>query len=283
MPNANLVSSDIYKPGYEGERPSIKLSAPERQSFLQQKAVLVRMLHDAMLVLSVSPGADDLRIQSNAPTSICEFSDLIGREKEQSPPPKFRPTPEQISNTDAALSFLEGVTRAHFKVVYLRAIGEFGGGWTWEDIGGYFGMSDRWAESAYDAAMVQAARRAGMLPMTTKDHAILVASVWYDAMDRASRGWITCVTTSADPKQDLSNMRSKSPLKIAEAVAIWTNGKPLSQRIAKDGRRFLNNRALHGGWFRVGPQEVIDRMIQAARDIEAPWHLDEITSARDVA
>jgi hypothetical protein len=277
------MTDDLYKPGYDGERPSPKLSGPERQLFLQKRREMQERIHKAMLVISVSEGTDDLGVRSGAPPALREFSDLVGREKEQEPKQRFRPTPQQISAAGPALELLEGLTKTHFKVVFLRALDTFNSEWPWDRIGGAFAMSDRWAESAYDAAMVQAARRAGILPMSTKDHAILCCAVWHDAMDRNARGWLSCITTSADPRQEASNLRSKSPLRIENAAAIWTNGKPLAQRVVAEAKKQMLNRASHGAWFRINPDEVVDRLIGAARLIEAPWHLEELFASRVAA
>ena len=277
------IEPEVFKPGYDGERPPTRMSAPERQRFLAAKHILVRRIHDAMLVLSVSEGMDDLGVGSGAPQALREFSDLVGREKEPVPKERFRPTPAQISAAGPALALMEGLTKIHFKVVFLRALDELNADWPWQRIGGYFGLSDRWAESAYDAAMVQAARRAGVLPMATKDHAVLTCSVWHDALNRTDRGWITCILTSADPRQEASNLRTKSPIRIESASALWLAGKPLCQRIVAAAKPHMMNRSSHGSWFKVGPEEVVDRLILAARTIDAPWHLEELFAAKVAA
>jgi hypothetical protein len=271
-----MTADTIFKTGYDGVRPSTSLSGPEKQIFREARTDLRRRVHDAMLCLSVSQGPDDLRVRGGAPESLTEFSDMVGREKDPEPRPRFRPTAAQIDDVPAALGLMEGLTKVHFKVVFLRALDEFGSAdWPWHKIGGTFGMSDRWAESAHDAAMVQAARRAGVLPMATRDYAILVTSAYIDAVRPADRHWRTHVATSADPRQEASNMRSKSPIKLDGAVAIWTPGQPVAKRVVQEAKRTLPQ-ALHGSWVRIAPEEMIDRLVQTARSCGSTWHLEEL-------
>lgn len=271
------MTDAMFKPGYEGERPSTVLTMPERQQFRQARADLIRRIHAAMLTLGALGGTMDLGIVTGGtPEHIVEFGDRVGEEQAQAPRTKFRPSASQVSDMDKALRLLEGLRPAYFKVVYFRALNEFGrengepGDWPWGKIGGYFGLSDRWAESAYDAAIVQAARRSGVLPMVTRDFAVVVAAAWVD------RAWLTNVGTAADPRQAVSNLRSKSPVKIEQAFAIWTDGQPVAKRLVTDVRAGMRNLLSHGAWYKVHPDTVNERLVTRAREINAGWMIDDI-------
>jgi hypothetical protein len=274
-------TDDIYKPGYEGERPSTRLTGPERQVFLQAKRGLVRRIHDAMMVLSVEGAAAELGLGTGSPSYLVEFSDKVGQEKEAAPVPRFRPTPAQVSDCGRALELLEGLTRTHIKVVMLRALDEFAreidnppGEWPWSKIGAHFGYSDRWAEEAYTAAIVQAARRAGVLPMVSRDHAVVVVSVWVD------RGWLTSISTTADPRQELANLRAKSPVRLEQAFTFWMAGSTVTKRVATEAKADMRALHSHGGWYKANPDTVADILVRTAREAGAGWHFEEIDTRR---
>lgn len=275
-----MSAEPMFKPGYEGPRPSVHLSGPEKQVLRLNRTELVRRLNEAMLCLSVAEGTGNLGIRAGTPTAMREFSDLIGRDRDAAARPRFRPTAAQIDAMDSTLKWLEGLTRTHFKVVFLRALDSFDAQWPWAKIGGFFGMSDRWAESAYDAALIQAARRAGILPMTTAEFAILVSSVWRSAIVAHERGWMSHIATSANPRQEASNLRGKSPLKLEGATALWVAGPPLAKRIVAATRPRFAGRASHGSWFKVPPEEVLDQLIITARDIGAEWQIEDVDGGR---
>jgi hypothetical protein len=275
-----MNAEQLFKPGYEGHRPSAQLSGPEKQTLRLNRAELVRRLNEAMLCLSVAEGTGNLGIRAGTPTAMREFSDLIGRDRDAAARPRFRPTAAQIDAMDPTLKLLDGLTRTHFKVVFLRALDSFDAQWPWAKIGGFFGMSDRWAESAYDAALVQAARRAGILPMTTAEFAILVCSVWRSAIPVHERGWMSHITTSANPRQETSNLRGKSPLKLEAATALWVAGPPLAKRIVAETKPRFAGRASHGAWYKAPPEDVLDQLIITAREIGAEWQIEDVDGGR---
>lgn len=271
------VTATPYKPGYEGEHLSSTLTQPEKQALRLGKADLVRRLYEAMLTLSVMAGAGIRGIAAGGtPQHIVEFSDRVGEEKPNAPRLIFKPTAAQVTDLDPALALLEGLRPIYFKVVMLRAFHNFErrcgepGSWSWKDIGGYFGMSDRWAEQTHDAAIVQAARRAGIIPKISTDYAVLAISVWVD------RGWLTNISTAADPRLAVANLRGKSPVRLEDAYALWVAGKPVARRVAEDARRELRNLCSHGAWYKAHPDSVSQRLIEAARNADAGWILDEI-------
>jgi hypothetical protein len=274
------MSEDMYKPGYDGERLSSRLTGPEAAHLRERKPALIKRLHDAMLTLSVMGGRAELGIVGGAPAHIVEFGDMVGREREETPPAKFKPTAPQVSDMVPALGLLEGLRPAFFKVVMLRALDEFArenggaGDWPWSKIGGFLGMSDRWAESAYSAAIVQAARRAGILPLVSQDYAILIVGVL------VREGYLTNITSSVDPRQEASNLRGKSPVRLETAMAIWTAGRPLAKRIIDETKPALRSLLSHASWYKAHPESVATAIIEQARLIEAPWHMEDLDVVR---
>lgn len=270
------MSDQMFKPGYEGVRPSAVLTAPERQTLRQAKPDLVRRLHDAMLTLAAVEGRHSLDISTGGvPSHIVEFADRVGQEAAELPRARFQPTAAQVSAMDPSLKLLEGLLPVYFKVVLLRALHEFArdngepGEWPWDAIGGWFGFSERWAEDAYTAAIVQAARRAGILPMKDRDHAVLVVGCW------VNRGWLTNISTGPDPRQALSNLKTKIPVRVDEAFAIWVAGPPVAKRIAEAARGKLRATASHGSWYKANPESVADVLVREAQQAAADWMMEE--------
>lgn len=271
------TSDQMFKPGYEGDRPATTMTAPERQTLRLAKGQLIRRLHDAMMTMSVLRGAGGQGIGAGAtPPHIVEFADRVGEEKAAPASIPFRPTAAQVSDMDAALKLLEGLRPAYFKVVFFRALDEFArycgepSPWPWAAIGGYFGMSDRWAEAAYDAAIVQAARRSGVLPTIPADYAVLAVSAW------VSHGWLTNISTAGDPRQAVSNLRTKSPVRIEDSYAIWVAGQGVAKRVSEEARKSLRNLLSHGSWYKAHPDTVSQHLIEAARKVDSAWLLEEI-------
>lgn len=267
----------LFKPGYEGDRLSSTLTVPERLVLRSRKSELVQRLHDAMLTVSVMQGPARLGIGAGAaPAHIVEFADRVGEKPVDPSPLRFRPTAAQVSDMDPALKLLEGLRPAYFKVVMFRALHQFSkacgetGSWPWQAIGGYFGLSDRWAEAAYDAAIVQAARRSGILPTIPEDYSVLAAAAWVD------RGWMTHLSTAADPRQATANLRGKSPVRLETAFAIWVAGQPLAKRVADEVRRSLRNLTSHGSWYKAHPDVVCEHLIEVARQVDTGWIMEEI-------
>lgn len=274
------MNDEIFKPGYDGERPSTRLTGPEKQTFLKQKAELVDRLHNAMLTLRSVGGGHDLRIKSNAPEYIQEFGDRVGEEDKGATRAIFRPSGAMVDDMLNALQLLDGVRPDFRKVLELRAIDTFQrdegeqGDWPWDKIGTLMGMSGVWAEAAYDACIVQAARRAGLLPMISLDHAIVSVAVFNGHV------WLSSISTAGDPRQESWILRSRSPVPLEQGFALWTAGKPLTKRVLEAAKPELRARLSHGSWYKVGPNAMADILIQAARQTDTPWYLEELNVAR---
>lgn len=271
------MKTEMYKPGYEAHRPSIVLSGPEKSVFLQGKHELVQQIHSAMLTLSVQRAPLRLGVKTGSvPAHIVEFGDRVGEEEGHAPRVIFEPTPIQVSGYLTTLGLLEGLSQPWFWTVYLRALHEFAkdsgerGDWSWEKIGRKFGLSASWAESAYTAAIVQAARRSGLLPMVSRDHAVVVAGVW-----TGPKGWLTHIASAENPRLAIANLKGKSPILLEQAAAVWTIGKPVAQRLAEAARKAIPGLRSHGSWYKAHPDVVIDNLTEIARDIGAEWLIED--------
>lgn len=264
-----------FKDGYEGVRPSPTLSGPERQQLRLVKEQVVDRLHRAMLTQCTIDGPDQLGITvGGIPQHIVEFSDLIGLEVTEAPPVRFSPSAADVDDMPKALALLDGLRRQFYTVVKLRALHEFAGekgAFDWETIGDLFGLSPKWAEATYDAAIVQACRRAGLLPMVSMDFGVLVAAVWVP-----DSGWLAHISSAANPRAALANLRGKSPLPVEEAATIWVAGDPVAKRLVREvGGRARSLRA-HHQWYKMHPETMKTEVIERARQISAVWLLEEL-------
>jgi hypothetical protein len=272
------VSSDpMFKPEYDGERPKSSLSAPERQQLRQVKAAVIERLHTAMLTLNVMQGAGPLGLRAaGVPQHIVEFSDRVGEEAQEAPRPRFKPTAAEVSDMPHALALLDGLRKPYYTVVKLRALETFArengesSPWPWERIGALFGLSAYWAQDVYDAAIVQACRRAGLLPLVSMDHAVLIVGCWL-------RGaWLTNVSTAADPRAALHNLRGKSPIAFEQAVAMWVPSAATAKAVV-DRFKAQNRGAIdHASWFKLNPETVETEARRIAQASNIGWMAEDL-------
>lgn len=268
----------MFKPEYEGERPKATLTGPEKNQYRLIKRAVIDRLHTAMLTLNVMPRAGPrANLAGGTPPYIVEFSDRVSAEIEEPKRARFEPTAADVSDMLPALALMEGLHRPFFKVVMLRALNEFAVSkgetepFPWDVIGEECGgMSGRWAEDAYDAAIIQAARRAGLLPMVSRDYGIVVMAVWVD------RGWLTNLSTSSDPRNTISKLKSTSPVRPEQAFTIWVASRDEAARVLDLVRPQLRGTHSHGAWFKVNPDVLADRIIEGARSIGAGWTFEEV-------
>lgn len=260
--------SALFKPGYQGPQPQARLTPEEVQTFDVKRQTLVRRLHDAMLVLSTW---DEHRMggSSSWPQYVREFSDLIGWDPADQPAPQMRfdPTPEQQSDALKALALLDGVRRVYQQVLFLRAIGEKFGGWSFATIGETYDRSAAWAQQAYEAVLIQAARRCGILDPEPRGHAILVAAL-------NAGGWRTNIAMAADPDLALRQVRVANALGLDEAFAFWVAGRPVAERVIKAARIKLRSHQTHGSWYLRHPDFVAEALISSAQEMRAAWTIE---------
>lgn len=267
----------MFKPEYEGDRPKATLSGPEKQQLRLMKAAVVDRLHSAMLTLTVLKGEGPGALRAaGCPQHLVEFSDRVGEEAIEAPRAKWEPTAAQVSDVPKALALLDGLRKPYYTVVKLRALEVFArendesSPWPWERIGELFGLSGHWAEDVYDAAIVQAARRAGFLPMVSNDYGVVIAAVWSD------RAWLSNLSTAADPRAAIANLRTKSPVRLEQAVIVWVAGAPLAKRIVDGVKPKLRGVLSHGSWFKANPDTLVNDVVEAARDSGADWLIEEV-------
>lgn len=270
----------MFKDGYDGARPEGRLTRVEQAAFEAGRKALVRRLHDAMLVLAV--GQDEVGLigkGSNWPAYLHEFADKVGWDRTDAvAPARFDPTGAQLDDLLPTLALLDGLRPVYLKVLFLRALGEFFGGWSWEAIGDRYGRSVEWARQSYEAVVVQAARRSGLLEPAPAGWAVLAVSL-------RMGGWCSYLTTASDPRQQLYDLRSKSPVDLEEAFAFWLPGAPAAKAAVAVVRRDLEGRNIRGSWWRADPDEISARLIEAARKAGSAWRLEalELPKARRTA
>lgn len=261
--------SALYKPGYDGLQPRIQPVADQRE-FAIRRAELVERLGNAMLTLSVverSP-APIAGVKAGWPEVLRTFGDLIGAEAEEAPPKRFKPTAAMVDDMLPALALLEGLRREYFKVIYLKAWGDFLGKATWEAIGDRFMRSPAWAKDAYERAIIQAARRAGLMAMPADDYAVVSAAVI------AEGRFLTWIGFAKDPKQAIWELKTKSPLALTDAFAIWVPGRPVAQRLVDAARALHGRHKERGAWFQCSPLDVEDTLLIEAGKINSPWRVE---------
>lgn len=273
--NAPVRKPGLFKPGYEGVQPAPRLTPQEVQTFEARKDALIRRLHDAMLTMSVLQEDDPSGRGSGWPGYLREFSDLVGRGEDGEPveetrPSRFSPKPHMADDLLAALALVDGLRPIHTKVLFMRAIGEYFGGFSFDAIGDRYGKSGQWARSVYDQVVIIAARRDGLLDPEPRGWAIFVASVWVHGQRR------TWLTTAADPAAQLRDLRSKSPIGLADVFVVWTPGRPVAQRLVKAARAHLLGKPKRGSWHMISPDDMADLLIGEARKIRAEWSIENL-------
>ena len=272
------MTETMFKPEYDGERPKGTLSGPEKHLLSAIRSEVIERLHAAMLTQCALDGPDDLGIRAGGiPQNLIEFSDMVGQEAPDAPPARFRPSPADVDAMPKALALLNGLRKHFYTVVKMRAINEFaasegeGEPFPWSEIGDYFGYSGRWAEAIYDAAIVQAARRAGFLPMVSTDFGVVVAAVWLP-----DGTWLTNLSSAANPRAAVANLRIKSPVRIDRAAVVWVAGEPVAKRILSELKPKLRGAQDHHAWYRLNPETLTTDIIECARRSNAAWFLEEL-------
>lgn len=267
-----------FKPDYDGDRPKTTLTGPERNQHRLVKGAVIDRLHAAMLTLMSQPRVGPkANLAGGAPPYIVEFSDRVGAELEEPKRARYEPTTADVSDMLSALSLMDGLHRPFFKVVMLRALNEFAvekgetEPFPWDVIGEECGgMSGRWAEDAYNAAIVQATRRAGLLPMVSRDYGVVVVSFWVD------RGWMTKLATASDPRQAVSNAKAGSPVRPEQAFVVWVPGQYEAKRVVDALRPGLRGLQAHSAYFKVHPDVMADKVIETARGLGVAWTFEDI-------
>jgi hypothetical protein len=276
---AQTARAGLYRAGYDGATASDRVTPKERERFDQALPRLVRRLHDAMLLLTVLDAHNPGGRGSGWPDYVHDFADKVaqGEIEQDARPKRFDPTRAQIDDFLPAMALMDGLRPIYHRVVFLRALGEFIGGradgFSFDSIGDRYGKSGEWARKAYESVLVQAARRAGLLTLTQRGWAVLLASVDY-------AGARTIITTAADPDTQLRDLKAKSPIAIEGAVAIWTPGQETAKRLSGDLRKALAGRFSHNAWARMGLDDMIDLTLDLARSARIDWTVEALAVER---
>jgi hypothetical protein len=268
----------LYKPDFDGERPNATLSGPERNQHRLVKRAVIDRVHRAMLTLNALPRVGPkANLAGGTPPYIVEFSDRVGAELEEPKRARYEPSATDVTDMVPALELLKGLSRPFYKVVMLRALNEFAVDegetepFPWDVIGEEAGgMSGKWAEDAYNAAIVQATRRAGLLPMVSRDYGIVAVAFWVE------RGWLTKIATASDPRQAVSNAKASSPVKPDQAFALWVPGQMHAKQIVDATRPQLRGLHGHAAFYKVHPDVLSEQLIEAARGLGVAWTYEDI-------
>lgn len=260
---------EMFKPGFDGERPSPQLTPLETEAYVRVAEPLIRRLHDAMLTLGAL-AAEGRSGGSSMPEYIHTFADKVGWDPAEGPPQvRFRPTSAQLDDFLPTMQLLDGLSPAFLKVLALRAVGEKVGGFSYRAIAERFGKGEAWAKRVHAAAVVLAARRTGLLDPAPKGWAVLVAAAEVG-------GWRTYLTTARDPQQALYDVRSKSPIELSVAFALWVAGPPEAKTLAQTARKNLLGRVSHGSWHMIPPEDMADLLIDHQTQRARPWELEHL-------
>ncbi|MCR5875152.1 hypothetical protein LRS10_13720 [Phenylobacterium sp. J426] len=106
--------------------------------------------------------------------------------------------------------------------------------------------------------------------MVSNDYGILIAAVWH------AGGWLTNLSTASDPRQAVANLRAKSPVRLEQAIIIWTAGAPLAKRLVDAVKPKLRGVHSHGSWFKANPDTLTSDVVEAAREIGASWLIEDV-------
>lgn len=279
----------MFKEGYDGPALEARTTAFEEKAMKDKHdevRALARRLHAAILTAGdVAMGG--FVASAGAPGPIVdylvEFADMVGQEKEPEPTPRFQPTAAQISDMMHAMTLVDGLSKPYLNVLFLRALWEFHDsqdfdcpGWSWDKVGERCAMSGDWAKKAYEAVIVQASRRVGILPATPKDYAVAVAAMKFGT-------WRAYIGTALEPLQTIYDLKSKSPVQLERAFVLWLPGKPVAQRVAKKVKEDLRHKVIHSSWYYASPEELAEKLIEAAQGVPAPWEYQELTLVRRAA
>ncbi len=263
----------LYRAGFDGPMASDRLTPREREPFDKALPRLRRRLHDAMLLLTVLDAHNPGGRGSGWPDYVHDFADKVAQSEieQEGQPKRFDPTRAQIDDFLPAMALLDGLRPVYHRVVFLRALGEFIGGrpdgFSFDSIGERHGKSGEWARKAYESVMVQAARRSGLLGAEPRGWAVLAASVDYG-------GARSCLTTAQDPAHQVRDLKSKSPIGLEGALAVWTPGQGAAKRLAHQVRQRLAGRFTHGLWARINLDDLLDLLLDEARAAGIVWSVE---------
>lgn len=269
------IKTGLYRAGYDGPTASERVTPREKAAFTAALPRLIRRIHDAMLLLTVLDAHNPAGRGSGWPDYVHDFADKVAQAEieQEGRAKRFDPTRDQIDDFLPAMALLDGLRPIYHRVVFMRALGEFIGGrkdgWSFDSIGERYGRSGEWARTAYEAVMVQAARRAGLLSSEPRGWAVLVGGVEY-------AGARSFLTTAQDPATQARDLKAKSPIALVGAFAVWTPGQAAAKRLNKAVREALVGRFTHGSWALISLDEMLDLILEEARAARIDWSVETL-------
>ncbi|KQV66627.1 hypothetical protein [Caulobacter sp. Root343] len=258
----------IFKPGFDGPRDET-LGLPGRgQSVPDEGAIdaLEARLHRAMLTLTTLSGDGPSAVRSGWPDHVIELADRIEREKDgDKPKRKFRPTGADVDDLLGALALLEGLRTEIYQLVRYKALDDFylEDGASWTDLGDQFGRSDNWARETYRRAMLQAAKRTGIVFSAPEGYAVVAICTMVEGT------LFTHLSISADPRQALYDMKARNPTDIVDSFAVWTNDRATAKVVLDQVKAHHLAQRKHGGWHYLNPFDAEFTILEKAEALGA--------------
>ena len=258
----------IFKPGYDGPKDET-LGLPGRGHPVPDEgamAALEERIQRAMLTLTTLSGDGPSAVRSGWPDHVIELADRIEREKDgDKPRRRFRPTGHDVDDLLPALKLLDGLRVEVYQLVRYKALDDYyrDDGVNWTDLGDQFGKSDNWARETYRRALLQAAKRTGILFSAPEGYAVVAISVMVDGV------LFTHLSISADPRQALYDMKARNPSDIVDSFAVWTNDKPTAKVVLDATKAHFAAQKKHGGWHYLNPFDAEFTIQEKAEEIGA--------------
>lgn len=258
----------IFKDGYDGPRDET-LGLPGRGQVAPDEGAmddLEQRIHRAMLTLTTLSADGPSAVRSGWPDYIIELEDRIAREKDgEAPRRRFRPTPTDISDLLDALALLDGLRIEIYVLIRHKALDDFhfDKGACWTVLGDRFGKSDYWARETYRRAMLQAAKRTGILFSAPESYAVVAITVL------VGDSLFTHLSISADPRQTLYDMKAKNPADIVDSFAVWTDDRATAKVVLDKVKAHFATRKKHGSWHYLNPLDAEFTIQEKAEEIGA--------------
>jgi hypothetical protein len=263
----------LFKPGFAGAKDE-SLGMPGRGQAIPDEGAfdaLEQRIHRAMLTLTRMSGDGPSSRTGFWPDYVVELADRIEREKEEAAPPRrFRPTGTDVDDLLPALELLQGLRVEYFQLVRYKAVDDFrlDGGATWVDLGDSFGRSDYWARESYRRAMLQAAKRAGLVFSAPTEYAVVWVTVMYDGL------LMTWIGTSSNPRQTLYDKKAHNPAEIVDCSAVWVADKATAKVVLDQTRAHHTADRKHGGWHILNPFDAEATIMDKVEGLKATWRME---------
>jgi hypothetical protein len=168
------------------------------------------------------------------------------------------------------LELLQGLRVEYFQLVRYKAVDDYrrDGGATWKELGESFGRSDYWARESYRRAMLQAAKRAGLVFSEPNEWAVVWVTVMYDGL------LMTWIGTTGNPRQTLYDVKARNPADIVDCAAVWTSDKATAKVVLDQAKAHHAADRKHGGWHILNPFDAEATIMDKIEGLKASWRLE---------